>query len=76
MNHYFALLDASGKPKVTLPWSGVAVAEDGTISGVTGAAAMWNGIPPVWCWEIVEVKSEHPWKEARTSEKNCVWCRI
>lgn len=78
MNHYFALVDAAGKVITTLPapQHGTRVAEDGTISGLTGAMAVWNGPPPVWCWEIVEVKSEHGWDDAPSADKAQVWKKL
>ena len=78
MNHYFALLDAAGRSVATLPapHHGTRVDEDGTISGQTGAMAVWNGPPPVWCWQIVEVRSEHAWESVPESEKTVVWSKL
>ena len=77
INWYIALLNDSGQPRVTLPnreW-GTKVASDGSIYGILGAAEIWNGPPPPWCVEIVEVRSPHGWPEVAPEEKTTLWKR-
>jgi hypothetical protein len=77
MNRYIALVEKGGACRVTLPagiW-GTRVDDDGVISGLTGAASMWNGSPPPWCYSIVEVRSPKRWDKVTDDEKTVIWRR-
>ena len=71
-NHYFALMSAEGEAVVTLPapHQGTSIAPNGFI---TCRAAFWEGMPPPWCVQIVEVLSEHGWADAKDEEKTIHW---
>ncbi len=77
MNWYYALLDYNNNISVTLPNKrfGCFVNSDGLISGLTGATRIWNGSPPLWCIEIIEVKSLNKWSEVLDKEKKIIWKR-
>ena len=77
MNHYFAMLNKEGKCIVTLPapHRGTTVSEDGVVGGQTGAMDIWNGNPPLWCFEIIEIKSPEPWIKVPDNHKTAIWKR-
>lgn len=76
-NWYVALVSEKEAPIVTLPNArhGTQVAADGTISGVTGGAGVWNGPPPPWCTAIIEVKSDRAWAQVTEQQITVLWQR-
>ncbi len=75
-NLYFALVDDEGRPCVTMVGSTSINEETGEISGVKGAASMFNGLPPTWCERIVRVYSFWPWAEAQVmGDFSVIWKR-
>jgi hypothetical protein len=75
INHYFALLNAEGECRVTLsaPQWGTSIAEDGTITAPRDRC--WEGPPPPWCHQIVEVRSPEPWYKVPSDHKTIIWRR-
>jgi len=85
VNHYLALMSEvmsvkepcvprKEKPVVTLP-VGCFDTEKGKFFGLTGAVSMWNGVPPPWCKQVVEVKCASGWIHVREEHYKVLWER-
>lgn len=86
-NYYIALLDTptekgeyrprGPKPRVTLPYGRFDV-EKKEFEGLTGAVSMWNGPPPPWCKQVVQVyqsKTTGGWIHLKDEEVTELWRR-
>ena len=85
VNHYIGMLSTvllhkqKYKPreetmKVTLP-VGHFHSKSAEFFGMTGALSLWNGPPPPWCQQVVEVKSPHGWAHVGDDEVVSLWTR-
>ena len=85
VNHYIALMPEKMQPKtwgvarkekpyVDLPvgcWN----AEKGEFEGLRGAVSMWNGPPPPWCVQVIEVKCPDGWIHVGEEHYKVLWER-
>jgi hypothetical protein len=86
MNHYVAMLkepelaprvwgkSRPERPVVTLPVK-CFDKEKGEFVGSEGATSLWNGPPPPWCLQVVEVKSTHSFACSMEDEVTVLWRR-
>jgi hypothetical protein len=85
VNHYIALMSEKmrtkekwcarkEKPVVTLP-VGCFNKEKGEFEGLTGAVSLWNGVPPPWCVQVIEVKCPSGWIHIDEEHYQVLWER-
>jgi hypothetical protein len=83
VNHYIALMPEKmqpkawgqarkEKPRVTLP-VGCFNKERGEFEGLTGAVSIWNGPPPLWCVQVLEVKCPDSWIHVDKEHYQVLW---